>query len=94
MEKRRLRATILFRIVILVICLSLFAVAAIFSKSVPWTVGSVIFLSLVWVIGIEGGLLLHWIENRMIDKVQQSDKPINSIWFTDLDVLKKKNKDS
>jgi len=85
MKHRRVRPTFLLRCVILAACVGLFAAVVYVTRSLWWTAGALTLLSLVWFIGIEYGLLLGWIEHWLSRRAVQSEKPVDSLWFVDLD---------
>jgi len=64
---------------------ALFAGVVYVTRSLWWTAGALALLSLVWFIGIEYGLLLGWIEAWLSGRAAHSEKPVDSLWFVDLD---------
>lgn len=85
MKHRRIRPTFLLRCIVLAACVVLFAALLYVTRSLWWITGTLTLLSLVWFIGIEGGLLLEWIEHLLSGRAAQSEKPVDSLWFVDLD---------
>ena len=94
MKRRRVRATFLLRCVILAACVALFAVAAYLTRSLWFVAATLIVLSLIWFIGIEGGLLPEMIEHWLARRAAQSEKAVDSIWFVDLDAQDDKLRES
>jgi hypothetical protein len=82
---RRVRATFLLRCLILAGCLALCAAVFSLGIGIGWTAGTVVVAAVIWVVGIEGGLLPLAIERVVARRAARSGTPTSSIWFMDLD---------
>ena len=82
---RRVRASFLLRLVVLLCSAALFYAAVWLIDSVGWTVAAVSFIVAFWFIGLEGGVLPFLIERSAVERARASDAPVKSIWFVDVD---------
>jgi hypothetical protein len=82
---RRLRATFLLRCVILAWCVLLVAAVLALGMGTQWTLGALVFGVLLWLVGIECGLLPLVIERAMVRHAARGGTRGSSIWFVDLD---------
>lgn len=87
-QVRRLRATFLLRCVILAWCILLFAAVLGLGMGTQWTLGSLMFCAVLWLVGIECGLLPLVLERTMVRHAARGDARGFSIWFVDLDQTK------
>jgi hypothetical protein len=93
MSGRRIRATFLLRCVTFAACVVLFVAILYLVRSLWLTVGSLAVLAVVWFIGIEWGFLPDWIEHSLTRRAGRSGKPVDSIWFVDLDAEDDKHRE-
>lgn len=86
-----LRATFLLKIVLLLVAVALFllAVWVVFSAEVLFIPG-LIFLAVFWFVGLEVGLLIHFLEKWAAGYAARCGRPINPLWFVDRDAEKKR----
>jgi len=82
---RKVRATFLLRCVILAGCVAAFLGMLFLGMGVGWTVGTLAFAALMWVVGIEVGLLPLAIEYVVVRRRARSGESVSSIWFVNLD---------
>ena len=82
---RRVRASFLLRCVLLASCVALFACACYLGQGTGWTPGTLVFVVVLWVVGIEGGLLPLALEQMAVKRASKSGRPVSSIWFVDQD---------
>lgn len=82
---RRLRATFLLRCVILAWCLLLVVAVLGLGMGTWWTLGALVFGALLWLVGIELGLLPLVLERAMVRHAARGGVRGSSIWFVDLD---------
>jgi hypothetical protein len=93
MREKRLRATFLLKLVVLGASVGVFALALMIATSGPVRVGTIAFLALFWLIGVEGGLLARAIEQVATRRAARKPGPLNSTWFIDVDVEERRRRD-
>lgn len=82
---RRVRATFLLRCVLLAACIAAFAAVLFLAQSPGWTLSMLVLAAVLWLVGIEGGLLPLALEQLAVRRASRSGTPVSSIWFVDLD---------
>ena len=86
---RKLRSTFLLRCVILAASIGIFLVVFLFSRSMGLTIATIVPLILFWIFGVELGLLPLLLEQILAKGAKASTKPVNSLWFVDVDQERK-----
>ena len=82
---RRVRAKCLLRCVILASCVAALVGVSYLGMEAGWAISNLVFVAVLWLVGIEGGLLPLAIEYVVVRRAARSGKPVSSIWFVDLD---------
>ena len=91
---RRVRASFLLRCVILAGNLGALVGFFLLGNSIGWSLGFLIFLVVFWFIAIEMDLLAMMIERILTRLAAASAEPVESIWFVDLDLEAKRERDN
>ncbi|MCX7005841.1 MAG: hypothetical protein NTY53_01060 [Kiritimatiellaeota bacterium] len=90
---KRIVATIFLRCVVLAASLGIFFLSFWLLNSIGLRLGTLVFLVLFWIVGIEVGLLpefLVWILRRSASRHKSR---LDRLWFVDLDEEKQKELD-
>jgi hypothetical protein len=85
MSRRRVRASLLLRIVILGACLALFALAVFAAASGPAKLAILVFLAGFWLLAIELDLLPTLIEHVVVQRASRRERAPRSRWFVDVE---------
>jgi hypothetical protein len=85
---RRVRATLLLRVVILVACVALFILVLRLGATIGWTLATLVFVGLFWLVGIECGAVPLAVERLALRRAARRGGPQSSLWFVDLDLVR------
>jgi hypothetical protein len=70
---------------VLLASLGLFAASFWLLQSIGFRIGTVVFLLLFWILGIEENLLPIFLERVLCRRVAREKGPVESLWFVDQD---------
>lgn len=88
---RRVRATFLLRCVILAVSVGLVIGIFMLGLSTGWTLSSLVFLVVFWLVGIDLNLLPLAIEHFAVRRAARSGREVSSLWFVDVEAGRKRN---
>jgi hypothetical protein len=94
MVEKRVRATFLLKLVVLAASVGVFVFAFLLATSRPIQLGTIVFLSAFWLIGIEGELLPRLIERLAIRRAARTVGPVDSVWFIDVEAEERRKKEA
>ena len=90
MSDRRLRATFLLQLALLLASVAIFALVVVVATSVPVRLGVAFLLLMGWVVGIEMDLLPLAIERVILRRAAGRRGSSPSIWFVDVETEHRK----